>query len=463
VLLILFILLAITVQGSPSITVNFTSSTTWVVPAGVNSLIVEAWGGGGAGGGGIASYGGGGGAGGQYAKKTFNVSSGQNYTITVAQSVAGTVNAGTSGANTSLNASVIARGGTGGCKAVNPTCAAVNGTNSSGVGDIVYAGGNGGGGTGSSGGGGGGAGTTGRGGNASGTAAGNGTILFGGNGATGLSGNGAGSSGSNYSGGGSGGRGNNNAGGNGAPGYLRITYYPPNNIPNATLNNPQNNSIITFSPVLNVTCKDGDSESCNITFINASNNAVICFNTSISNNNYALCSININNNEELKWFVNLTDGFNITSSGIWNFTYNSPTFSFSVSYPNSGCSEGDGCSTPGCTVCTYCSVKFPYLPYSNLNCTGQTDAVSFYVINNDGNMPINIESKLNQTILNAFFKLSLASNPFDSTAKIINTSYQTITQSQIPASNSEEIWGFGNATGTVPKGNYSLNLSMHCT
>lgn len=81
---------------------NFTSSTTWVCPAGVTSVDVECWGGGGSGGSATSSKykAGGGGGGGSYVKSTIAVVPGTVYNITVGS---GGVQGATANANCSGN------------------------------------------------------------------------------------------------------------------------------------------------------------------------------------------------------------------------------------------------------------------------------------------------------------------------------------------------------------------------
>lgn len=203
------------------------ASGNWTKPANVTSVTVECWGGGGAGGAGGSTggtrYGGGGGKGGQYASKvlTYGAAS-QDIPYTVAQTTTG------NGGDTTWDTNqVIARGGRAGQNATN----AALGTGSllqtgTGVGDVLFDGGNGASGVGttSSGGGGGGAGTGGAGGNASGTTAGTGTAENGGDGGVGRTTNVAGGNGNIYGGAGGGGRSSGNAGGTGAAGLIRVTY-----------------------------------------------------------------------------------------------------------------------------------------------------------------------------------------------------------------------------------------------
>jgi len=212
---------------------SFTTNTDWVIPAGVTSITVEAWGGGGGGAGGaeVNKECGGGGAGSQYAKKTMAVSVGTTYSVTIG--IGGTSNgsgAGAAGHDTIFGSSdVVAKGGAGGQPPTTYTGGV--GTTTAGVGDTIYAGGSGADGTAvtTGGGGGGGAGTTGAGGNASSTTAGTGTSLYGGDGGDGATLNnatGTDASTTNYGGGGGGGC-KSGFGGSGRQGYLLITYNVP--------------------------------------------------------------------------------------------------------------------------------------------------------------------------------------------------------------------------------------------
>ena len=63
---------------------TFASTSTWVAPTGVTSVVAECWGGGGAGGAATGNpAAGGGGAGGAYARKIITVVPGNSYTVTV--------------------------------------------------------------------------------------------------------------------------------------------------------------------------------------------------------------------------------------------------------------------------------------------------------------------------------------------------------------------------------------------
>lgn len=235
-----FLALIIAVSGifwwprhASATTDTFTTSGTWTAPANVYSATFEAWGGGGAGGGATASgASGGGGAGGQYAKKTYSVNPGYNYTVTVSTITSGTTGNGANGGDSQVSdpsstTVVLAKGGTGGGA---DNGAGGLGSTTGGIGDLVYKGGSGtGGGAGQGGGGGGGAGSTGNGGGSSNNLGGTGTSSNGGDGGTGPTSRAAGGSGSNYGGAGAGGyhpNGPSQNGGDGAPGLVTVTYTP---------------------------------------------------------------------------------------------------------------------------------------------------------------------------------------------------------------------------------------------
>lgn len=204
--------------------ITITSTTTWTVPAGVTSIVVECIGGGGSG----ASttslvLGGGGGAGGAYARRTFVVTPGEEFTARVgagSYSVAG--EAGIAGGytefyNNGATKRVLAKGGTGG----NGTSGGYSPTGN--IGDVTYAGGAGGAGSAddSFGGGGGGAGgpsSSGGNGGSAGAGGYGGASDFG----DGGSATSWGQDGFNYGGGG-GGAGDSSNSGAGSPGVIYIT------------------------------------------------------------------------------------------------------------------------------------------------------------------------------------------------------------------------------------------------
>jgi hypothetical protein len=221
-----------------STTYNGAGSSTWKAPTGVTSITVEAWGAGGAGGGATANPAqGGGGAGGQYVRKTVTVVPGTNYTVIVgAGGNGGTGNGPAGGDSTFASTTVVAKGGAGGTNVANGVAGL--GSTTGGVGDVVYAGGNGSNGDTANkyGAGGGGAGSTGTGGSAVGRTGGVGTTSGGGDGANGRDKKKDGSSGNPAGGGGSGGYTDSSSdtkGGDGGDGMVTISYA---NLPTAATN-----------------------------------------------------------------------------------------------------------------------------------------------------------------------------------------------------------------------------------
>ncbi len=227
------------IESSPA-TYSTPGTYTFTPPAGVTSVLVQAWGGGGGGGSsnanGTQRRAGGGGGGGGFTSSNITVTPGNNYTVVVgAGGTAGNADDGGNGGNSTFNTnSVIANGGRGGERGGNGAAGtgAANGS-ATGTGTVLRRGGNGTAGQNNtrSGAGGGGAGTTGNGGAASGITGGTGTAIGGGNGANGLNSRGAGNNGNTFGGGGSGGY--NTAGqletngGAGANGQVIITWTCP--------------------------------------------------------------------------------------------------------------------------------------------------------------------------------------------------------------------------------------------
>lgn len=219
-------------------TQQYTTSGTFVVPAGISTVQVEAWGGGGAGGGvnggASSTRAGGGGSGGTFTRNTsVSVSGGTSYTVTVGAGGTGVSQAdGNAGGASSFGSLVTAAGGGGGKVGTSsPTNGAGGGTS---TGTTL----NGGTGAAASGGvsgaGGGGPGNTTLGGNASGSTGGTGGTgsITGGTGAAGRTSasTGDGIDATGLSAGGSGGRSTNNTdrtGGDGFRGMVRVTYTCP--------------------------------------------------------------------------------------------------------------------------------------------------------------------------------------------------------------------------------------------
>ncbi len=230
-----------------TVTQRFPTSGNFVVPPGVTSLTIKAWGAGG--GGGEASPNtadaGGGGGGGGYAGGVMTVTAGQTITVVVGSGGLGATtggNNGTAGNNTFVTNGTSTVNATGGGAGTS-----VNGGGAGGAGgtaafggsvssQVTHTGGNGAAANNfanDGGGGGGGAGDANNGSNGNNTAGGAGGTASGGAGGAGSTSNAAGSAGTSYGGGGGGSADNGpSTGGNGANGYVIITYTLPS--PDAT-------------------------------------------------------------------------------------------------------------------------------------------------------------------------------------------------------------------------------------
>jgi len=334
---------------------TFTASGNWTVPAGTTYAVFEAWGGGGGGGGGTgAGSAGYGGAGGQYAKKSIVVTPNDSYSVVVgAGGQRGDFNAfgtgiGQAGGDSyvtspSSTTTVLAKGGAGGVEYLQGGRSL--GTTSGGIGDIIYAGGDGGdvhdpssfGANGYGGGGGGGAGSSGEGGDTLDFNPGTGTALNGGNGGTGGSGGSAnGNPGSTYGGGGGGGTrfsGNIKIGGDGAQGLVVITAYttPVNGVGGQTklYLHKENSDIFETYNNMGVTppepAADTLSSTTSTATVNATPPTAFCessANTSDKFNDIGADTSNFTNNYCMATFISspLDGPVNMTTSDTANIT-----------------------------------------------------------------------------------------------------------------------------------------------
>ncbi|MFE3868872.1 LamG-like jellyroll fold domain-containing protein [Flavobacterium sp. LS2P90] len=127
-------------------TAVFTSSSTWTCPAGVTSITVEAWGAGAGGrtGGATKGYTGAGGGGGAYARlNAVSVTPGNTYTLTVG-GVSGFDTAGNESTATFGSNTIRAAGGSIGAAPDTNATGGTGGTVATSIGDVRFAGGNGG-------------------------------------------------------------------------------------------------------------------------------------------------------------------------------------------------------------------------------------------------------------------------------------------------------------------------------
>ena len=224
---------------------TYTTSGSWVCPAGVTQVTVQCWGAGGGGGGRTSTGRAGGGGGGAYACSTFTVIPGTSYPFVVG--TGGGNNA--AGTASSFNTNwVLASGGSGGT--LNSTAGGNGGQASTSIGSIKYSGGNGGTGSSNGAGGGGAAGTLGVGANGSDTGGGTGNGVNSGNGGAQQNGNSNGNNGGNYGGGGGGARRtsgtrNGGSGGNGLVIVSPTLWANPITGTNPSSSNPYNIGNIT--------------------------------------------------------------------------------------------------------------------------------------------------------------------------------------------------------------------------
>ncbi len=214
-----FLLHAVT---QAQVSVPYTSSGTFLVPAGVTQVTVECWGGGGRGATRSSSGQGGGGGGGAYARSTVSVTPGNSYTVTVGAGSTTTSPGGDSWFGTATT--VMAKGG--GSSADNSINGAAGGSAASSIGTVKFSGGAGATtASANSGGGGSSAGTAANGANGAVTAGGN-APAGGGDGGNGVTGNSNGNDGAFPGGGGGGAKRTTGTrtGGSGGGGFVRVSY-----------------------------------------------------------------------------------------------------------------------------------------------------------------------------------------------------------------------------------------------
>jgi hypothetical protein len=94
------------------------------------------------------------------------------------------------------------------------------------------------------------------------------------------------------------------------------------------------------------------------------------------------------------------------------------------------------------------------------NCTGQTDAVPFYVFENTGNVDIDLVWFMNETVTDTLDLLfDSDSNPTGATVLPDPPSNSTVVSSLVSAATAD-VWVWGNVTtGFAGTYNYSLNTT----
>jgi|GEM_PF-3800009 len=242
--------------NNPALFNFYTSTGTFTVPNGINSVFVQAWGGGAGGGEGPSGNAGSGGGGGAFASGNASVSFGVNPTVTVGTGGAAgdDDDNGAVGLPSSLGTAVVAAGGS----VDNAGGISAGGTIAGSTGLTRIAGGNGGAGDASGGDGGGGGGSSGSTGTVADGVSSLGTTTggAGGNGTDGDGGKGGDASATNavagtYPGGGGGGRGDNGGtGAVGAPGLVIVSFSVPPTITSATLNYGTGVFVVTLSEAI---------------------------------------------------------------------------------------------------------------------------------------------------------------------------------------------------------------------
>ena len=96
-----------------------------------------------------------------------------------------------------------------------------------------------------------------------------------------------------------------------------------NSAPNQpTLNSPADDETnVLTNAVLNATYSDPDGDVGNLTFYDASDDSVICSNTSIANNSFVSCTwSSLSELTDYQWYANGTDGAETTQSAVYNFS-----------------------------------------------------------------------------------------------------------------------------------------------
>lgn len=205
--------------------------------------------------------------------------------------------------------------------------------------------------------------------------------------------------------------------------------------PEIALSYPADNATsISLQPTLNYTYTDLDSDTGNCTVYNASDNSLICNNVSISNGTTINCKWTSANSYSTTydWYVNCTDGTDMTQSSVWNFT----TEAAGATTIKLNHTDGTGAyfrcfNPPSCST---------FADYSdNSDKLGVTGADWYY-----GFTGFNITSLSGKTIDSAIFYREAASDltntPFTQNLFIVNSSSDCYAVSMNYATFTSQMW-----------------------
>ncbi len=180
--------------------------------------------------------------------------------------------------------------------------------------------------------------------------------------------------------------------------YLNCTRFA-----NATLNNPQNGnvSIPNGTVILNVTYLQPQGLSGTVKFVNYSNNAIWCTNSSLSNNSQVTCAINVGMRDRIYWYANasITNSYD-NPHGRWYFasgltpptqdtpsispTYPNMTSNLTCNWNNVQDAEGDSVVNITNWYKNNKSITLLYMPFEGVNGNEASNATDYSGYGNNG-------------------------------------------------------------------------------
>ncbi len=150
--------------------------------------------------------------------------------------------------------------------------------------------------------------------------------------------------------------------------------------------------------------------------------------------------------------------------------------SFTLSYPSSGCTQGYGCESGGCSACIRCAFKATdttgNTDENQTNCEGQTSTVPFFIMNNTGNVAENWTLFLNASLPSThYLKASQGSGgyqgictdtepPTTTSCILINTTNRTI--ANVAVGGGQHVWFWADFVA-ASAGNTSRNVTGYTT